>query len=47
MTKLRIAAVGDNCIDKFLPPVGQALIGGNAVNVGQRFQPAFPKKEAG
>lgn len=33
MKKLRIAAVGDNCIDKFLPPVGQALIGGNAVNV--------------
>jgi fructoselysine 6-kinase len=33
MTRLRIAVVGDNCIDKFLPPVGQALIGGNAVNV--------------
>lgn len=33
MKGLRIAAVGDNCIDKFLPPVGQALIGGNAVNV--------------
>jgi fructoselysine 6-kinase len=33
MTRLRIASVGDNCIDKFLPPVGQALVGGNAVNV--------------
>lgn len=33
MTRLRIAVVGDNCIDKFLPPVSQALIGGNAVNV--------------
>lgn len=33
MTRLRIAAVGDNCIDKFLPPVSQALIGGNALNV--------------
>jgi fructoselysine 6-kinase len=33
MKRLRIAVVGDNCIDKFLPPVGQALIGGNAVNV--------------
>lgn len=33
MKRLRIAAVGDNCIDKFLPPLGQALIGGNAVNV--------------
>lgn len=33
MARLRFAAVGDNCIDKFLPPVGQALIGGNALNV--------------
>ena len=33
MKRLRIAAVGDNCIDKFLPPVGQAQIGGNADNV--------------
>lgn len=33
MTRLRIAVVGDNCIDKFLPPVAQAVIGGNAVNV--------------
>lgn len=27
------AAVGDNCIDHFLPPVGDCLVGGNAVNV--------------
>jgi len=27
------AAVGDNCIDQFLPPVGDCLVGGNAVNV--------------
>jgi fructoselysine 6-kinase len=33
MTRLRIAVVGDNCIDKFLPPIGEALVGGNAVNV--------------
>jgi len=33
MKRLRIAAVGDNCIDKFLPPLGEALVGGNAVNV--------------
>lgn len=33
MKRLRIAAAGDNCIDKFLPPVGQALVGGNAINV--------------
>jgi fructoselysine 6-kinase len=33
MKKLRIAAVGDNCVDKFLPPVNLSLVGGNAVNV--------------
>ena len=33
MKRLRMAAVGDNCIDKFLPPIGEALVGGNAVNV--------------
>lgn len=27
------ATVGDNCIDRFLPPVGDWLVGGNAVNV--------------
>lgn len=27
------AAVGDNCIDRYLPPVGDCLVGGNAVNV--------------
>jgi fructoselysine 6-kinase len=26
--------VGDNCIDLILPPIGQRLVGGNAVNVG-------------
>jgi len=29
----RIATVGDNCIDHYLPPVDRALVGGNAVNV--------------
>jgi fructoselysine 6-kinase len=33
MKQLRFAAVGDNCIDRFSPPVGQSLVGGNAVNV--------------
>ncbi len=28
-----IAAVGDNCIDRYLPPVDDCLVGGNAVNV--------------
>lgn len=27
------ATVGDNCIDRYLPPVGDSLVGGNAVNV--------------
>lgn len=27
------ATVGDNCIDRYLPPVGDCLVGGNAVNV--------------
>ncbi|MCG7391590.1 PfkB family carbohydrate kinase [Microvirga sp. ACRRW] len=27
------AAVGDNCIDRFMPPISLSLIGGNAVNV--------------
>lgn len=30
---LRIATVGDNCIDVIGPPVSQRLVGGNAVNV--------------
>lgn len=28
-----IATVGDNCIDRYLPPVDRELVGGNAVNV--------------
>ncbi|MGE4251184.1 MAG: PfkB family carbohydrate kinase [Parvibaculaceae bacterium] len=31
--RARIAAVGDNCIDHYLPPVDRRLVGGNAVNV--------------
>lgn len=27
------ATVGDNCIDRYLPPVGHSTVGGNAVNV--------------
>lgn len=29
----RFATVGDNCIDRFLPPADEWLVGGNAVNV--------------
>jgi fructoselysine 6-kinase len=28
-----IASVGDNCIDRYGPPVGRSFVGGNAVNV--------------
>jgi fructoselysine 6-kinase len=33
MSRLRFAVVGDNCVDRFQPPVSQSLIGGNAINV--------------
>jgi fructoselysine 6-kinase len=33
MTRYEFAAVGDNCIDRFLAPIGMSLVGGNAVNV--------------
>lgn len=33
MPDFEVATVGDNCIDRYLPPVGLAAIGGNAVNV--------------
>ncbi len=28
-----VATVGDNCIDRYLPPVDRSLVGGNALNV--------------
>ena len=31
-----IATVGDNCIDRYLPPIDRALVGGNAVNVANQ-----------
>ncbi|PST18813.1 fructoselysine 6-kinase [Mesorhizobium plurifarium] len=33
MTSFRFAAVGDNCIDRYRAPLGQAYVGGNAINV--------------
>jgi fructoselysine 6-kinase len=33
MTRLKFAVVGDNCIDRFGPPLSRSLVGGNAVNV--------------
>jgi fructoselysine 6-kinase len=33
MSRYRFAIVGDNCVDRFQPPVNQSLIGGNAINV--------------
>jgi fructoselysine 6-kinase len=38
--KIPIATVGDNCIDRYLPPVDRALVGGNAVNVAVNFSRA-------
>lgn len=29
----QVIAVGDNCVDVYLPPVNEAFVGGNAVNV--------------
>ncbi|MFZ5677315.1 MAG: PfkB family carbohydrate kinase [Pseudomonadota bacterium] len=33
-----IATVGDNCIDRYLPPIDRELVGGNAVNVAVNLQ---------
>jgi fructoselysine 6-kinase len=33
MNRFRLAAVGDNCVDRFLPPLSMSLFGGNALNV--------------
>lgn len=33
MSAFDIATVGDNCIDRYGPPLGVAFVGGNAVNV--------------
>lgn len=35
---MRIACVGDNCIDRYGPPLGYALVGGNAVNVAVQLK---------
>lgn len=33
MAGFEVATVGDNCIDRYLPPLGLATVGGNALNV--------------
>ena len=38
MADFDVATVGDNCIDRYLPPIGLAAIGGNAVNVAVHLQ---------
>lgn len=38
MAEFEVAAVGDNCIDRYLAPVGLATMGGNAVNVAVHLQ---------
>lgn len=32
-----VIAVGDNCVDVYLPPVNEAFVGGNAVNVAVQW----------
>jgi fructoselysine 6-kinase len=43
MVITRIATVGDNCIDRYLPPVDRSLVGGNAVNVAVNLRRAGHK----
>ncbi len=38
MSFFEFAAVGDNCIDRFMPPINLSLIGGNAVNVAVQLR---------
>lgn len=38
MPAFTIATVGDNCIDRYLPPIGQSTVGGNAVNVAVQLR---------
>jgi fructoselysine 6-kinase len=33
MSRIEVATVGDNCIDRYLPPIGMSTVGGNALNV--------------
>lgn len=33
----QVIAVGDNCVDVYLPPVNEAFVGGNAVNVAVQW----------
>ena len=35
---VELATVGDNCIDRYLPPVGLTTVGGNAVNVAVQLR---------
>lgn len=32
-TVIKAVSMGDNCIDNYLPPIGQRFVGGNALNV--------------
>jgi fructoselysine 6-kinase len=38
MSSFDVATVGDNCIDRYLAPVGLATVGGNAVNVAVQLR---------
>jgi fructoselysine 6-kinase len=36
----RVASIGDNCIDEYMPPVGRAGVGGSALNVAVNLRRA-------
>ena len=38
MASFEVATVGDNCIDRYLPPIGLTTVGGNAVNVAVQLR---------
>lgn len=39
-----IATVGDNCIDRYGPPLSRSFVGGNAVNVAAHLAASMPGK---
>ena len=43
MPAFDIATVGDNCIDRYAPPLGLSFVGGNAVNVAVQLVGNRPK----
>jgi fructoselysine 6-kinase len=38
MSRQQVATIGDNCIDYYIPPIGRAAVGGQALNVAVYWQ---------